>query len=138
MKTQLQAPIWLFDGVCILCSGAVHYVLKHEHAQEIRFVAIQSDEGMALARQHGIDPENPDSFLFIENNTAFAKSDGVLTLINYVNGPARLLRLGKILPHGLRDWLYDHIARNRYKIFGQSAHCMVPNKNNRHRFSLPD
>ncbi len=136
MKTQ--APIWLFDGVCILCSGALHYVLKHERAPNIRFVAIQSVEGRVLAQQHGIDPENPDSFLFIENNKTLTKSDGVLALLNHIKGPAQLLRVGNLWPQALRDWLYDRIARNRYRIFGKSARCMVPSKNIRHRFVLPD
>jgi predicted DCC family thiol-disulfide oxidoreductase YuxK len=132
------APIWLFDGVCVLCSGVVKYVLKHERQKNMCFIAIQSEEGKALARQHGINPENPDSFLFIENDTVFAKSDGVLALLKYVNGPAQLLRVGIILPKVVRDWLYDRIARNRYRIFGQTAVCMVPTANMRHRFALPD
>jgi predicted DCC family thiol-disulfide oxidoreductase YuxK len=133
-----SAPIWLFDGVCILCSSAVLHVLKHERTNNLRFVAIQSHEGRTLAKQHGLDPDNPDSFLFIENNKSFAKSDGVFALLNHVNGAARMLRFGKVLPKTLRDWLYDRIARNRYNMFGKSSVCMVPSEQNRHRFALPN
>jgi predicted DCC family thiol-disulfide oxidoreductase YuxK len=132
-----SAPVWLYDGVCILCSGAVRYVLKHERNDKMRFVAIQSDEGNALAVQHGIDPENPDSFLFIEDGQAYAKSDGVLRMLKFIRGPARVIAIGAVFPKSVRDWFYDRIAKNRYRIFGRSNVCMVPAKNVKHRFSLP-
>ncbi len=133
-----DAPIWLYDGVCVLCSGGVHYTLRHERGHEMRFVAIQSREGRELARRHGIDPDNPDSFLFIENGRALPKSDGVLALVAHLNGPARLLLAGRILPKALRDWLYDRVARNRYRLFGQKSSCEMPDPAQRHRFSLPE
>lgn len=132
------APIWLYDGVCVLCSGAVHYTLRHERDPAIRFVAIQSREGRALAQVHGIDPDDPESFLFIESGKALAKSDGVLALLRHLRGPARLLLVGSVLPRAMRDWLYDRVARNRYRMFGQKTACERPDPTQRHRFSLPD
>jgi predicted DCC family thiol-disulfide oxidoreductase YuxK len=133
-----ERPIWLFDAVCVLCSGAVLYTLRHERAPVIRFVAIQSDEGRALAFRHGIDPDHPDSFLFIDNGEAMAKSEGVLALACHLNGTARFARLGRLIPRKMRDWLYDRIARNRYSLFGRRAFCFVPDPATRARFVLPD
>jgi len=138
MPPQAAAPVWLYDGVCVLCSGGVHYTLRHERDHAIRFVAIQSREGRALAQAHGIDPDEPDSFLFIEDGHALTKSDGVLALLRHLDGPARLLLIGRILPRGLRDWLYDRVARNRYRLFGRKTACEMPDPAQRHRFSLPD
>jgi predicted DCC family thiol-disulfide oxidoreductase YuxK len=132
------APIWLYDGVCVLCSGGVHHTLRHERDHEIRFVAIQSRDGRALALAHGIDPDEPDSFLFVENGVALAKSDGVLALLAHLDGPARLLLAGRILPRAWRDWLYDRVARNRYRLFGRKTTCEMPDPTQRHRFSLPE
>jgi len=132
------APIWLYDGVCVLCSGAVQYTLRHERERAIRFVAIQSREGRALAQAHGIDPDDPESFVFIEGGKALAKSDGVLALLRHLRGPARLLLVGSVLPRAMRDWLYDRVARNRYRLFGQKTACERPDPTQRHRFSLPD
>lgn len=133
-----QGPVWLFDGVCVLCSNGVRYVLKHERHHDMRFVAIQSDKGRALARQHGIDPDEPDSFLFIDDGKALAKSDGVLALLRHISGPAQLLRVGAILPKPVRDWLYDRVARNRYRFFGKYNSCMIPDAQARQRFVLPE
>lgn len=131
-------PVWLYDGVCVLCSGGVRYTLKHERDQRMRFVAIQSREGRDLARRHGIDPDDPESFLFIEQGRALAKSDGVLALLKHLRGPARILLAGQVLPKLMRDWLYERIARNRYRIFGRKSHCELPAPEQRHRFTLPD
>ena len=130
--------VWLFDGVCLLCSGAVQYTLRHEKEPSIRFVAIQSGEGRRLALEHGIDPDDPDTFLFIEDGKALAKSDGVLALVQHLNGPARFAVVGRIVPRLWRDWLYDRIARNRYRLFGRSATCLLPDIATRGRFVLPE
>ena len=136
--TNEPAPIWLYDGVCVLCSGGVRYTLRHERDHATRFVAIQSAEGRALAERHGIDPDEPDSFLFIEHGQALAKSDGVIGLARHLGGPARLLLLGRLLPKRWRDWLYDRVARNRYSLFGRKQGCELPDPAQRHRFSLPE
>jgi predicted DCC family thiol-disulfide oxidoreductase YuxK len=133
-----EAPVWLYDGVCVLCSAGVRYALKHERDHAIRFVAIQSCEGRELAGRHGIDPDDPASFLFIERGRALAKSDGVLALARHLDGPARLLSVAWIMPPAIRDWFYDRLARNRYRIFGRKTACEVPPPSHRHRFALPE
>lgn len=136
--TSASDPIWLYDGVCVLCSGGVRYALRHERDRTIRFVAIQSGEGRALARAHGLDADDPDSFLFIEEGRALKKSDGALALAEHLGGPVRLLLLGRFLPRPWRDWLYDRLARNRYRLFGRKETCDRPDPAMRHRFVLPE
>ena len=133
-----EPPVWLFDEVCVLCSGAVRYTLRHEREPSIRFVAIGSRQGKALAQQHGIDPQNPESFLFIENGVALPKSRGVLALTRRLTGPARLLLLGEWLPQLFCDRLYDLVAANRYRLFGRKSTCDRPDPAVRQRFVLPE
>ena len=133
-----SASIWLFDSVCVLCENSVQFALRHEKSSSIQFVSIQSEPGRMIAMQNDIDPDDPESFLFIENNQVFAKSDGVLALAKHLNYPAKLLILLKFIPKSLRDWGYDLIARNRYRIFGRHEHCIVPTAEIRHRFILQD
>ena len=128
------ASTFLFDGNCVLCSRGVRYVLRYETHPNTRFVAILSEEGRELASRHGIDPENPKSFLWVEDNQPLAASDAVFALLRHVGGPAKILLIGKILPKSFRDWVYDRIAKNRYKIFGRTESCYVPSPENRERF----
>jgi predicted DCC family thiol-disulfide oxidoreductase YuxK len=32
----------------------------------------------------------------------------------------------RIVPRPLRDWLYDRVALNRYRLFGRRQTCLVP------------
>jgi predicted DCC family thiol-disulfide oxidoreductase YuxK len=104
----------------------------------MRFVAIQSTDGRALALEHGIDPDSPLSFLFFHHGHVLAKSDGVVALCGYLRWPWRIGRVVSLLPRPVRDWLYDCIARNRYAWFGKRDVCFVPDRETRARFVLPD
>lgn len=128
--------IWVFDSVCVLCSRGVQYTLKHEKAASIRFVAIQSDEGRLLAQSKGIDPDDPTSFLFIEDGKALEKTDAIIALSKHLKGPAQIAVILKIIPRRIRDAAYLFIARNRYRIFGKTDICIVPPINQRERFVL--
>lgn len=129
-------PVFLFDSVCVLCDNAVQHVLKHELNSDMMFISIQSPKGRELALAHDIDPDNPETFIFFENGVAHLKSDGVIALSQHLRGVVRLLRFGAYIPKSLRDWSYEKIARNRYKIFGKKDQCIIPNADNRHRFVL--
>jgi predicted DCC family thiol-disulfide oxidoreductase YuxK len=131
-------PIWLFDGVCVLCSRSVEFFVRHEREPLTRFIAIQSDEGRRLAVAHGIDPDHPDSFLLIEHGRARAKSDGIIALAHHLRDPWRMIAGFRFLPRPVRDWLYDRVARNRYRVFGKREICIVPSSLLRKRFVLPE
>lgn len=132
-----EPPVWLFDGVCVLCAWSVRFTLRNERDHILRFVAIQSAEGRAIALAHGIDPETPESFLFIEKGRAHDKSDGVISLSRHLKWPARAIGWIGLLPRPARDWLYDRLAQNRYRMFGRRETCMVPDAATRARFVLP-
>ena len=133
---MIVPPIFLFDGHCVLCSRGVRYVLRHEREPDMRFVAILSAEGRELAKAHGIDPENPDSFLFIKDGTAHEASNGVIALGRHVGGFSKVAIIGKLIPRPLRDWVYYAVAKRRYKVFGRTESCYLPTPENRHRFVL--
>ena len=134
---QGNEPIFLYDGVCLLCDGAVQFTLAHEKSSTIIFVAIQSELGRELAVKYGQNPDNPESFLFIENGTAFEQSDGAIALAAHLKGFLPfLLSVCRFIPRPLRDFAYRMVARNRYKIFGKRPSCIIPDGESRHRFIL--
>jgi len=129
-------PIYLFDGHCVLCSRAVHYVLRYEKAPEVRFVAIKSTEGRKLAAESDVDPDKPHTFLFVHEGKIYDQSDAVIALAQFVGGPGKIVVIGKFLPRAVRDWFYARIALNRYKLFGRMEQCYLPTPENRDRFVL--
>ncbi len=128
--------IWVFDSHCVLCEGGVQFTLRNERAPTIRFVAITSEEGRSLAQSAGVDPDDPLTFLFIENNQVLEKSDAFIALVGHLKAPASWARIIKCLPRVLRDWAYSLVAHNRYRIFGRKQECNLPSPDQRHRFVL--
>lgn len=131
----MTPAIWLFDSDCVLCEGGVQYTLKHEKSPSIHFVSIQSPAGRDLAIKHGVDPDDPKTFLFIESGVALQKSDGVFALARHLNGPARIILAGVIIPKPIRDFLYGLVAKHRYRVFGRTKVCKLPDPHTRHRFT---
>jgi len=133
-----EEAIWLYDGLCGFCSWSVRFLLAHESAPSSRFVALQSKLGRELARQHGIDPDEPSSFLFIQGARAFEKSDGLIALAEHLRWPWRATKWLQLLPKPWRDFLYDVLARNRFRIMGRKDACELPPPHVRTRFVLPE
>jgi predicted DCC family thiol-disulfide oxidoreductase YuxK len=124
----------VFDGVCVLCSGWVRFLLKRDRQQRFRFAAMQSEAGRALLVRHGIDPDDPISFLLLEEAGAFTDSTAVLRIVTRLGGLWRLAGAFYAVPRPLRDWLYRFVARRRYRWFGKRASCFVPTPETAHRF----
>lgn len=138
MTDAVDTPdcLWLFDGVCNLCSGSVALVLKLDRQGVIRFTPIQSPYGRQLALAHGLDPDNPTSFLFLDHGQALAKTAAIGALLRRLGPPWRWLAFVDRLPRGPADKAYDWIAANRYRLMGKRDVCRVPSPAERARFIL--
>lgn len=129
-----DAPIVVFDGVCRLCSRWVAFLLKHDRTGRIRFAAMQGNHGRSLLQRHGLDPDDPTSFLWIDRGRGYRNSDAILRLIAGFGGIWRLSGALRAIPRPLRDAGYRFIARNRYCWFGRNATCLVADESVRARF----
>jgi predicted DCC family thiol-disulfide oxidoreductase YuxK len=127
-------PIILYDGVCVLCSRVVGFVIRHDSAARFRFASVQSEPGRRLLARLGLPLAGRDSFVLVEDGAAYLKPTAFLRIVSRHSGPWPGLALGRLLPVALRDWLYDRIARNRYRLFGRRETCMVPTPEVRARF----
>ena len=119
--------IILFDGVCNLCNNAVNFVIKRDKKSVFRFASLQSDIGQKLTNERGIDTTKVDSIILIDPGTAwYEKSTAALQIAKQLSGMFPLLSVFLIFPKSFRDWVYDIIAKNRYKWFGKKDQCMIP------------
>jgi len=118
--------IILFDGVCNLCNSSVTFVIKRDKKDAFRFAALQSDVGQQLIAKFNIDTAQTDSIILIDNDKAYVKSSAALRAARSLSGVWPLLYGFMIVPRFLRNWVYDYIAKNRYKWYGQRESCMIP------------
>jgi predicted DCC family thiol-disulfide oxidoreductase YuxK len=138
VRSTARAVI-VFDGVCVLCNGWVRFLLRHDRRQRYRFAAMQGDSGRELLAAHGLDPDDPASFLLIEYDSGASPristdSDAIRRVLMGLGGVWRIAALLALLPRHLRDPLYRLVARNRYRWFGRHDACTVPDPAQAHRF----
>jgi predicted DCC family thiol-disulfide oxidoreductase YuxK len=130
----MENSIILFDGVCNLCDGVVQIVLNKDKKARFRFAALQSERGTALLKQFGLSTTNYNSFVLIESGRVFQKSTAALRVLKGLGGVWILLYAFIIVPRPIRDYIYDWVARNRYRFFGKKEECMLPTPEIRARF----
>lgn len=127
--------IVLFDGVCNFCNDSVQRIMKHDQKDRFRFASLQSDIGQELTRERGIDTSQVDSIILIDpGNAYYIKSTAALEIAKRMDGFYPILQIFLGLPVSLRDRIYDHIARNRYKWFGKREECKVPTQEEKKKF----
>lgn len=121
-----DAAIVVFDGVCALCSRWVRFLLRFDRRGRYRFAAMQGEHGRRLLAAHGLDPDDPLSFLLVEDGRAWTDTDAIVRVLAGLGGVWRLSRLALLLPRRLRDPAYRALARNRYRWFGRHDACYLP------------
>jgi predicted DCC family thiol-disulfide oxidoreductase YuxK len=124
----------IFDGVCNLCVHSVKFILAHESDARLRFVPLQSRAGMRMMQRHGFSPEDVKTFVLVAGGKPYVKSDAAIRVAAFLRGPWKVLGAIRVFPRPVRDWVYDVVARNRYRWFGRTESCMVPTPELRARF----
>jgi predicted DCC family thiol-disulfide oxidoreductase YuxK len=138
-------PIILYDGICGLCNRFVQFVLKRDRKDRFRFAALQSNFARDTLRRHGHNPELLDTVYLVldyrqPNERLLARNDAATAVLEELGGVWRVwAKLLELLPRAFRDWRYNLVARNRYRIFGKleaGKHeaCPLPDPKYKHKF----
>ncbi|WP_138004515.1 thiol-disulfide oxidoreductase DCC family protein [Halalkalirubrum salinum] len=127
-------PIVLFDGVCNLCTGFVQFLIPRDPEGQFKFASLQSDVGEQLLAEHDLDTERLDSIVLVDGDDVYVKSSAVIRIASRLGGVYALARPLRFLPRALRDWGYDIVAANRYRVFGKKDQCMMPTEDIQSRF----
>ncbi|MDI5898654.1 DCC1-like thiol-disulfide oxidoreductase family protein [Flavobacterium sp. LB2P84] len=121
--------IILFDGVCNLCDSAVQRIIKHDTKDVFRFVALQSDLGQKIIKHLGIDTQKTDSIILYQPGFAYYyKSEAALEIAKNLSGLFYFAAIFSIFPIAFNNYIYDYIAKNRYKWYGKKETCLIPTK----------
>ena len=126
--------IIFFDGVCNLCNNSVKFIIKRDKHKRFLYASLQSDAARDILLQFKIKNSNLDSIILLENGKFYQKSTAILKIAKQLNGLWKLNYGFLIIPKLMRDFIYDIIAKNRYKWFGKREFCMLPTGDMKLRF----
>jgi predicted DCC family thiol-disulfide oxidoreductase YuxK len=116
-------PLFVFDGICVLCSGGANWLMRADRAGRVNLASAQSPLGQALYAHFGMKID--ESYLLIDQGRAYTASAGYLHLAKILGGPWHIFRLAAMIPERWRDRIYNLIARNRYRWFGKADYCTL-------------
>lgn len=117
----------LFDGVCNLCNSSVNRVIRWDKKNLFLFASLQSEFGIKLVEKLGIDTSQIDSIILYDPGVSYeVKSSAILKITNDLGGWWKLMNIFWIVPTALRNYVYDFVAKNRYKWYGKKDSCMIP------------
>jgi len=126
--------IIMFDGVCKLCNGWSRFIIRFDTYKKFKLCAVQSDEGQAILKWFGYPTDEFETMLLVQGNRVLEKSDSFLAIAGQLPFPRKAACVFKLLPRSLRDWFYDRIALNRYKLFGKYEVCILATADHERRF----
>ena len=145
MQASTPAPflnpddtVVLFDGTCKLCNGWARFVIRHDQARRIQLATVQSPEGQALLGWAGLPQDKFNTIVLIWDNEVFIRSRAMFEILGRLSVPWRWLTVARVIPQILRDWMYDKIALNRYRLFGRYDSSRAPTADHDRRFLKGD
>lgn len=134
MVAKVQSQIIIFDGICNLCHGAVNFVISHDSRERFMFASLQSNPGKRYLSKFGVTEVALDSVILIKGDKCYLRSDAAIEIAKSLDAPWPLLRFSRFLPKLIRDGLYNAVAKQRYRLFGTRAICLLPTAAVKSRF----
>jgi predicted DCC family thiol-disulfide oxidoreductase YuxK len=126
-------PVLLYDGECGLCNALMRFMLKHDRRGVLKFAPLQGRTGQTFLRSRGLDTEDFDSLVFIEDagrpdTPYFFRTAGALRAMGEMGGVwRRLAHVLAVVPTAWSNVLYKAVARTRHRLFGRYRPTPLPN-----------
>ncbi len=136
-KAELQKiesqHIVFFDGVCGLCNKFVDFLLRHDRDKALLFAPLQGETSSKLLPKEFRD--KLDSVAFTNGGKTWTHSSAVVRIL-WQLGPFWKLcaMLMWLVPKPLRNIGYRSVANARYRLFGKTESCRMPQPGEQARF----
>jgi predicted DCC family thiol-disulfide oxidoreductase YuxK len=124
----------LFDGVCKLCGAWARFLIRYDRHRVFRMASVQSEEGQAILRWFGLPTDHYETMVLVEGDKAHVQSAAFIRVVARLPFPWFVAAAAWLIPYFIRDWLYDRVALNRYRIFGKYQACVLPTPDHAARF----
>lgn len=127
----IHAPTLLvfFDGACGLCNGFVDFLVSRDKEGALRFASLQGQTAASYSNLPAVDS------VIVDDGTALlVRSDAAIAAVAQLGGVWSTVRVLRVIPRGVRDLVYDVVARNRHRWSGRLPSCRVPTERERSWF----
>jgi predicted DCC family thiol-disulfide oxidoreductase YuxK len=118
--------IILFDGVCNLCDNSVQFIIKHDSKDVFRFASLQSEIGEQILKHIGVDVSKVDTIvLYVPGEAYYFKAEAAMQIAKDLNSWLKIMSYLSFTG-SVGNFVYDYIAKNRYKWYGKKEACLIP------------
>ena len=124
MKIPQGKILVQFDGLCILCSRTIQWILKADRQKRFMFQALQNSGTV----------EPAESVIVWDGTKTYTHFDAILKIAKELGGIYKMAAALKIIPKRWRHTAYLWVSRNRYRWFGIRQSCFLPTADERQRF----
>lgn len=129
-----SSKIVLFDGICNLCNSSVQLIIENDSKNLFQFASLQSDFGQKFLQENNLPDDAFKSIVLIDGEKFYTKSEAALRIGKELDGLYKVLRIFLWTPKFIRDFVYDYIAKNRYKWYGKRDSCWIPTDELKQKF----
>lgn len=129
-----RESIIFFDGNCNLCNGFVQFVLKNEASSLFLFCSLQSEFSINFFKENNFNTNGIDSVIVFQNNQFYIQSKAAFIILKHLKMPFKMVSFLSFLPLFFTNFIYNLIAKYRYKLFGVNNTCWVMTNENKGRF----
>ena len=123
-----QRTIVLFDGVCNSCNFFVNFILRYDRKNQFLFSSLQSSAAQSLIQNKSAFTESMNTIFVISEHSMFTSSTAIFKIFGLLGYPWNIMLIFSLLPKSLTDFVYNMIAKNRYRLFGKRQSCRIPSK----------
>lgn len=117
--------IVFFDGYCGLCSWAVDFLMARDKHKKFKYSPLQGQYVKSLGLN--LNLEKLDTLYVYHDGITYEKTHALRKLAVELGGVWDVLGIISIIfPVFVWSFIYDQIAKNRYKIFGKRETCRLP------------
>jgi predicted DCC family thiol-disulfide oxidoreductase YuxK len=130
-----MAMVLFFDGECGFCSKSVVRVYQLDPHGAIEFAPLQGVLAGKLGLRKYAEKEGGSMVILRESDgEMYLKGDAWVVLGGALGGIWAILASAfSLFPKNARDWAYDLVAKNRYRLAGKGNACAMPEEGLRKR-----
>ena len=122
----MKKIILVIDGYCIMCNSLAIWISKRDKENILKITNFDSNY-VKENYQNIKSGKNVILINEIEQNI-FGKSNAIIQCLKIIGYRKKMLYLMNLIPNFIRDFVYDLIAKFRYKIFGKKESCDINSK----------